>query len=284
MRALRNILSIARYERIMLTRSVRFRFLGFVGIAIPMFFGVVLALAETFGDIQERASNFGFSAFVPFYFYTYTQTALAAFVAGNFRAADENAEVGEVIAARPMSNTVIVLGKYVGTLQALAGLAGFVALLTIGIQAAKLSIMGAPLSFEPYFYYFFIMMLPSLVFVSALTFCIGAIFRNPTLTSLLSVAYGLSVLFYLGHRGDGLLDFGAFLRTAVLLRHARCRRYRSLAAHPIDVPGDRRRAARRRRRGVSAVAHTRAFRTPRTRGRTARLRGSSIHIPGHPKR
>ena len=90
MTALRNIISVAHYERIMLTRTTRFRFLGLVGLAFPMFFGVVLAIAETFGDVSESASVFGLSAFIPFYFYTYTQTALTAFVAGNFRADDDH--------------------------------------------------------------------------------------------------------------------------------------------------------------------------------------------------
>ncbi len=210
MTALRNIISVAHYERIMLTRTTRFRFLGFVGIAIPMFFGVVLAIAETFGEITESASVFGLSAFVPFYFYTYAQTVLTAFVAGNFRAADDHAEVGEVIAVRPMSTAQIVLGKYLGVLQALAGLGALVALLTMAIQAAKLSIIDAPFILTPYFYYFFLMLLPALIFMSALTFSLGAIFRNRTVVALVSVAYVLAVLFYLGFQYDGLFDFGAF--------------------------------------------------------------------------
>jgi len=210
MTALRNIMSVAHYERIMLARTTRFRFLGLVGIAIPMFFGVVLAIAEVFGEVDEGASVFGLSAFVPFYFYTYTQTVLTAFVAGNFRAADEHAGVGEVIAARPMSTTQIVIGKYLGVLQALAGLSALVALLTMGIQAAKLSLVGAPFIFAPYAYYFFLMMLPALIFMSALTFSLGVILRNRTAVALLSVGYVLTVLFYLGTRYGGIFDFGAF--------------------------------------------------------------------------
>lgn len=210
MNALRNILSVARYERIMLARTTRFRFLGLVGIAIPMFFGVVLAIAETFGEVSEAASVFGLSAFVPFYFYTYTQTVLVAFVAGNFRAADESAGVSEVIAARPMSTAQIVLGKYLGTLQALAGLGALVALLTIAIQAAKLSFVGAPFTLAPYAYYFFLMMLPALLFMSALTFSLGAVLRHRTVVAVVAMAYALAVLFYLGYRYDGIFDFGAF--------------------------------------------------------------------------
>jgi len=210
MEALRNIFSVAHYERIMLARTTRFRLLGLVGIAIPMFFGVVLAIGESLGEMSESASVFGISSFVPFYFYTYTQTVLIAFIAGNFRAADESAEVAEVIAVRPMSTAQIVLGKYLGVLQALAGLAALVALLTMCIQAAKLSFVGAPFELAPYAYYFFLMMLPALVFMSALTFSLGAMLRNRTAVALLSIAYVLAVLFFLGLRYDGFFDFGAF--------------------------------------------------------------------------
>ncbi|MGD8817677.1 MAG: hypothetical protein PVJ51_10865, partial [Acidobacteriota bacterium] len=210
MEALRNIFSVAHYERIMLARTTRFRLLGLIGIVIPMFFGVVLAIGESLGEMGEAASVFGISSFVPFYFYTYTQTVLIAFVAGNFRAADESAEVAEVIAVRPMSTAQIVLGKYLGVLQALAGLAALVALLTMSIQAAKLSFVGAPFELAPYAYYFFLMMLPALVFMSALTFSLGAMLRNRTAVALLSIAYVMAVLFFLGLRYDGFFDFGAF--------------------------------------------------------------------------
>ena len=45
MNLLSNIFGVARYERIMLMRTTRFRALGVIGILIPLFFGVVLAIA-----------------------------------------------------------------------------------------------------------------------------------------------------------------------------------------------------------------------------------------------
>ena len=89
MNILSNIFGVARYERIMLMRTTRFRILGLIGIGIPLFMGVVLSIAETQGELDDRAVSLGLSAFIPFYFYTYLQTVLIAFVAGNFRAADE---------------------------------------------------------------------------------------------------------------------------------------------------------------------------------------------------
>ena len=210
MTILRNILGVARYERIMLMRTTRFRALALIGIAIPIFFGVALSIAETMGQMSESTSVFGYSAFIPFYFFTYTQTILIAFVAGNFRAADEQAQVVEVIAARPLSTAELVIGKYVGIVEALVGLSTLVAALTIGIQAAKISILGTPFLLTPYLYYFFLMMLPALIFMSALTFSLGVILHNRTAVALVSIAYIIAVLFFLGTRYGGLFDFGAF--------------------------------------------------------------------------
>jgi ABC-type transport system involved in multi-copper enzyme maturation permease subunit len=202
-------LGVARYERIMLMRTTRFRVLGLIGIGIPLFFGVVLSIAETQGEIGE-GSAFGISSFIPFYFYTYVQTVVIAFVAGSFRAADERAEVSEVIAARPLSTAELVLGKYLGVVEALTALSLCVGGLTIAIQLTKLSITGQPFLVMPYVGYFLLMTLPALIFMSALTFSLGALLRNPTAVALVSIAYIIAVLFFLGTRYGGIFDFGAF--------------------------------------------------------------------------
>ena len=44
-----NIASVARYERMMMFRSTRFRVLGTLGLASPVFIGVMLAIAEARG-------------------------------------------------------------------------------------------------------------------------------------------------------------------------------------------------------------------------------------------
>ncbi len=210
MNLLRNIFGVARYERIKLMRTTRFRALGLIGVSIPLFMGVVLSIAETQGEMDDRASALGLSAFIPFYFYTYIQTVLIAFVAGNFRAADEKAEVEEVIAARPLSTAELVTGKYLGVVEALTILSLLVLGLTLTIQAAKISITGEPFLLTPYLAYFGLMTLPALIFMSALTFSLGAALRNTTAVALVSIAYIIAVLFFLGTRYGGIFDFGAF--------------------------------------------------------------------------
>ena len=152
MNILRNIFGVARYERIMLMRTTRFRALGFIGISIPTLQGIGLAIAETQGWLAEggQISALGLSGFMPFYMYTYFQTILIAFVAGNFRAVDERADVEEVIASRPLTTAELVTGKYVGVVQALTTLSLCVLTLTLAIQAAKMSITGDPFLLTPY--------------------------------------------------------------------------------------------------------------------------------------
>tara|TARA_B100000745_G_scaffold156714_2_gene102631 strand:+ start:7322 stop:10819 length:3498 start_codon:yes stop_codon:yes gene_type:complete len=212
MNILRNIFGVARYERIMLMRTTRFRALGLIGISIPTVQGIGLAIAETQGWLAEggQISALGLSGFMPFYMYTYFQTILIAFVAGNFRAVDERADVEEVIASRPLTTAELVTGKYVGVVQALTTLSLCVLVLTLAIQAAKMSITGDPFLLTPYLAYFALMTFPALIFMSALTFFLGATLRNTTATALVSIAYIIAVLFFLGTRYGGIFDFGAF--------------------------------------------------------------------------
>ena len=82
--------------------------------------------------------------------------------------------------------------------------------LTLVIQATKVSITGTPFSLKPYLAYLLLMNLPALIYMSALTFCLGAFLRRQTAVALVTIAYALSVLFFLGLRYGGIYDFGAF--------------------------------------------------------------------------
>lgn len=205
---LAGILGVARYERIMLTRTIRFRVLGGMGIALPVFFGVVQGVVEVQGFGGSTA--FGEGAFIPFFMYSFLQTIVIAFIAGDFRAADERAHVHEVLAVRPLSTTELVLGKYLGVLQALVGLSLVVMSVTVIVQAAKLSILGTPFRVAPYLGYLLLMNLPGLVYMTALTFFLGAMFRNRTAAALVVMAYVIITVFFLGSKYGGFFDFGAF--------------------------------------------------------------------------
>lgn len=208
MSLLYNILSVARYERMMMFRSTRFRVLGALGMLIPIAIGVMLAIAEARG--VEFGSALAMGAFIPFYVFSFLQTVVVAFVVGDFRAGDERAHIHEVVDASPISTAELVIGKYLGAMTALVALSVGVLITTVLIQAAKISITGLPFSLEPYLVYMMVMTLPSMVFVSALTFVLGAVLRKQTAVALTVGAYTIAVILFLGRRYDGLFDFGAF--------------------------------------------------------------------------
>ena len=207
MNAISNIWGVAQYERKMLLRTTRFRILGGLGMLIPVLLGIVLAIADARGFEFEYT---GLGAYMPCYVYSLLQTIVIAFIAGDFRAADERAHIDEVVAARPISTAELVLGKYLGVIGALFTLSLGVLILTLAIQAAKISVTGAPFSMKPYLGYLLLMNLPGLIYMSALTFFLGALLRRQTAVALIVITYALSVLFFLGRRYDGVFDFGAF--------------------------------------------------------------------------
>ena len=134
MNAIRNILSVARYERLLLLRTTRFRILGGIGVAVPVLIGGLLAVLEAQG--VELAATLALGSFIPFYVYSYLQTVVIVFIVGDFRLEDERAQVYEVVAGRPISTAELVSGKYLGIAGALITLSLAVLALTGAIEAA----------------------------------------------------------------------------------------------------------------------------------------------------
>ena len=202
-----NVYGVARYERKMLLRTTKFRILGGVGVLVPVLLGVGLAIAESNG---AELPYVGMGTYIPFYVYSFLQAIVIAFIVGDFRASDEQANIYEVVAGRPISTAELVAGKYLGIAGGLFFLSVGVLVLTLAIQAAKISITGDPFTIEPYVGYLLLMNVPALIFMSSLTFFLGALLRRQTAVALIVIGYLLAVLFFLGRRYDGIYDFGAF--------------------------------------------------------------------------
>ena len=110
-----NVWGVARYERKMLLRTTKFRILGGLGMSIPVLLGIGFAIAEANG----AELPVGIDSYVPFLVYSFLQTIVIAFIVGDFRAADEQAHIYEVVAGRPISTAELVAGKYLGIVSAL---------------------------------------------------------------------------------------------------------------------------------------------------------------------
>ncbi len=201
-----NVWGVARYERKMLLRTTKFRILGGLGMSIPVLLGIGFAIAEANG----AELPVGIDSYVPFLVYSFLQTIVIAFIVGDFRSADEQAHIYEVVAGRPISTAELVAGKYLGIVSALVFLSLGVLILTLSIQAAKISMTGNPFTIKPYISYLVLMNLPALIFMSSVTFFLGAVLRRQAAVALIVIGYLLAVLLFLGRRYDGIYDFGAF--------------------------------------------------------------------------
>lgn len=201
-----NVWGVARYERKMLLRTTKFRILGGLGMSIPVLLGVGFAIAEANG----AELPVGIDSYVPFLVYSFLQTIVIAFIVGDFRSADEQAHIYEVVAGRPISIAELVAGKYLGIVSALVFLSLGVLLLTLSIQAAKISMTGNPFIIEPYIGYLVFMNLPALIFMSSVTFFLGALLRRQAAVALIVIGYLLAVILFLGKRYNGIYDFGGF--------------------------------------------------------------------------
>ena len=198
---LNNILGVAGYERKMLLRTTKFRILGILPLGIFVYYGIRLAI-----DTEFRMPP-GEESYVLFLIYTLFQSLVIPFMAGSFRAADEQAHIYEVVAVRPISTAELVVGKYLGTISALFFFSLGILLLTLGLQAATLSITGNPLTVEPYILYLVLLNLPALIFLSSLTFFLGVLLRRPVAAALIATAYSLAVILYLGKQYPNIFDF-----------------------------------------------------------------------------
>ena len=105
---LRTIAIIAANERRMLYRQARFWVLTLIGLGGILFFMVVMTLVSIMEDnIPGEFLLEGTDAYLALYFFSYLQAILIIFIAGDFRKAEEKAQLDQVMLSRPMIPTIL---------------------------------------------------------------------------------------------------------------------------------------------------------------------------------
>ena len=197
-----NTLGVARYERRMLIRTVKFWIWSGLAVGIFILNGIRIAMFPGMSP--------GTEAYAQLLTYTLFQCLVIPFLMGSFRAADQRARIDEVVAGRPISTAELVVGKYLGGVSALFFLSLGGLILALGIQAATISMTGDAFAIEPYLLYLALINLPALIFLSSLTFFLGVLLRQPIAAALIATAYSLSIILFFGERYGGIYDFGSF--------------------------------------------------------------------------
>ena len=210
--ALRHILTIAAYERIMLYRTPKFWVLA----ALGGLFTLLLLIGTTIASILDGTppGEFlleGTEAWLALYLFGYVQTVIIIFVAADFRKTEEQAHLDQVMLSRPMTTASWVMGKYFGMVSAIAVLnVGFIAVAAVA-RLFKVIFLGVGFNLLPAIQYFGFVTLPSILFMTALVFFLISLLRTQALAILLPLAYVGSILFYFRQQYEGLLDYGCFM-------------------------------------------------------------------------
>jgi ABC-type transport system involved in multi-copper enzyme maturation permease subunit len=201
-----NITSIARYERRILMRSWFFRIFALLSLfIIGMFSGVTLFNRDSFSwAFRSLPSAMIYSNM---FLLNVFQSVIAIFLATDFLKRDKKLNTSEVMFIRPMSNSDYVLGKTTGLLTVFALLNLLVIILT---SVFILISNQVPFRVAPLLIYLVLISLPTLVFITGLSFALMTIVKNQSITFILLLGYIGLILFYLGDKTGYLYDYLAF--------------------------------------------------------------------------
>ncbi|MDR0973567.1 MAG: xanthan lyase [Prevotellaceae bacterium] len=202
---LHHIQSVAKYESILLRRSWNYRVFT---ILILLFIGILQAVTLLAGQngwaIPAIPSNI---PYVALYMFNLGQAAVAIFLSSDFLKRDKKLDTSEVFYVHELSNAEYVFGKIWGNVRVFL-------LLNLIVLAMVLffNIMSpyAKVDLGAYVVYFFLISVPTLVFILGFSVLLMLILRNQALTFVILLGYVGLVLFYIGDKFYNVFDSLAY--------------------------------------------------------------------------
>lgn len=204
--SIRNVKTIAHYERKILSRSWFFRIFSILLLFVVGVFtaaGMLSSGGDFPASLQSLPTGMLYSALSLF---NICQAVIALFLASDFMKRDKKLDTAEVLFIRPMTNAEYVIGKTVGILTLFVMLNLLVLVIVAIFQMASDTV---PLRILPMLYYVLLLCLPSLIFILGLAFAAMSILKNQALTFLVLLGYISMVIFYLGEKQNYILDYMA---------------------------------------------------------------------------
>ena len=206
MRALYNIIAVAKYESKTLFRSWFFRIFSILSLVFVFFynFGTQTGVGFPSGDMIALPS------LVPFtnlYIINLAQAVIAVFLASEFLKQDKKLDTTEVVYMRSITNADYVIGKTLGNIWV------FVILNVIALGMAAVFNLASPytrFNLLPYIYYFLLISIPTLIFIMGFSFFLMSIIKNQAVTFLVLLGYIAATLFYLQNKFHYIFDYMAF--------------------------------------------------------------------------
>ncbi len=199
-RMLFRIKTIGRYEALNLVRSKMF----------PVFFiaaALLMALTHFLGITNTQWVRHGIPSSIPcfsFLYLNFLQAIAAVYLSSSFFSREKGTGSTESIAIRPFSNFEYLIGKLAG-LFAVYAIVNFLILAVTFISNSIF--LDVPVVLKSYAFYLLLIPLPSLIFISGLTYLLMSIVRHRPLVTVLLTAYIIATSLSLDYIFYSLLDF-----------------------------------------------------------------------------
>ena len=206
MKAIHNILTVSKYESKTLFRSWFFRIFSILALFFIFMFNLFTqtSLGWPNGDMVALPSMIPFTNL---YIINIAQAIIAVFLASDFLKRDKKLDTTEVIYMRSMTNADYVIGKTMGNIWVFFVL-NFIALGMVAVF--NLASPYTQFTLAPYFYYFFLISLPTLIFILGFSFFLMSVIKNQAVTFVILLGYIAATLFYLQNIYHYLFDYMAF--------------------------------------------------------------------------
>ncbi len=200
-----NIQSVAKYESKLLIRSWFFRVFTVLAVGIISFLNFMLFVSEDMGELWIATSIPSNIPYLILLLLNTGQAVIAIFLASDFLKRDKKLDTSEVFYVRPLSNAEYVIGKIWGNLRVFL----ILNLIVIGITIA-FNLTSGEVDWMAYIIYFFLISVPTLVFIIGLSIFLMLVLKNQALTFVILLGYiGLTV-FYIEDKFYYLFDYMAY--------------------------------------------------------------------------
>ena len=199
-----NISAVAKYESRLLRRGWFFKIFTILSI-LPLWITNTAFLSSGRPWILDAIpSN------IPYFnmlLINVGQAIIAIFLASEFIKRDTKLDTSEVFFVKPMSNTEYVLGKTWGSLKMFIFLNLMALLISLFYNYRAENVW---IDWQAYVFYFFVISIPTLVFIIGLSYFLMILLKNQAVVFALLLAYIALTLFYIGDSVYYLFDYIGF--------------------------------------------------------------------------
>lgn len=203
MSKLSNIRSVAKYESKLLMRSWFYRVFFVLAVLFLCFFNFAALISEDSGGFWLMKAISSNIPYVNLLFLNTGQAVIAVFLSSEFLKSDKKLDTSEVFYVHPLSNAEYVIGKIWGNMNVFFRLDLIIIAIVVVFNLAS----GVGVDWMAYVTYFFLICVPTLIYIFGLSVSLMLILKNQAITFVILLGYIALTLFYIEDKFYYLFDY-----------------------------------------------------------------------------